>query len=88
MIIELGEAVTEVGAPTIEELITTSSVEVGHAPFSKVQRMVLFPIPKPVTAEVGDVALVGVPDPLTNDHVPPAVRGVFAAIVVEFAQMV
>lgn len=85
--IELGVAVTGVGAATVEELITTSSDKSGQAPFANVQRKVLFPIPKPVTAEVGDDGVVIVPDPPTTVHAPTPVVGVFPAKVAEFAQM-
>lgn len=64
-------------------VITTSEVLGVHAPFEIVQRKVLGPTPRPVTAEVGLEGLVMVPDPLTLVHVPVPTVGAFPASVAE-----
>lgn len=53
-------------------IVTSSKLVFTHGPFNLVHRKVFAPTPKLVTVEVGEVGLVMVPDPLTNDHWPLA----------------
>ena len=52
--------------------MATSSKTEGQAPPGIVQRNVLTPIDKPVTAVLASDAFVNVPLPLISDQIPPA----------------
>ena len=79
-----GPAMAVVGIPS--RVITTSSVDAVHPPLVMVQRKVFEPIPNPETPEAGFVALVIVPEPPTNDHIPVPTEGEFPASVAVVAQ--
>jgi hypothetical protein len=70
-------------------VIIKSAVELGQAaPLLTVHLNTFAPIPKPVTDDVGLVALVIVPVPLTSVHVPVPTVGVFPDKVAVPAQVV
>jgi hypothetical protein len=69
-------------------VITTSSNESRHGALEIVQRNVFGPTPRPVTADVGELGVVIVPDPLISVHTPVPTVGVFPASVAFGAQNV
>lgn len=68
-------------------MVTSLDDEV-HGALLMVQRKIISPLPRPVTAVLGFDGEVIIPVPLTNDHKPVPVVGVFPANVVVVAQIV
>lgn len=58
-------------------VIFTWSDDDGHVPLVIVHWKIFTPTVKPVTADVGEVGLIGVPVPETNVHIPLPIIGVF-----------
>lgn len=57
-------------------------------PFEILHLKIFAPTLNPVTADVGELGLVAVPVPETNDQVPVPIVGVFPAKVDELVQIV
>ena len=63
-------------------------VEFGQTPLPIVHINTFTPIPTPVTAEFGEVGVVGTPEPDTKLQVPVPTAGVFPANTLAVAQIV
>lgn len=69
-------------------LIITVSVEAAQVPFTIAHTKIFAPTLNPVTADVGEIGLVGVPVPENNVHIPVPIVGAFPTKAEEELQIV
>ena len=80
------DVMVTVGPPPVFVIVTVSAAELQ--PSLMVHAKEVTPTVSPVTADVGDDGVVTVPVPVTIDHVPVPVEGVFPASRAELLQIV